>query len=162
MVAALETLINDDPEIYMLFNKMLTEVPRAGNYVNDPSGRPEIRDIGTLLDCLDTTILTAPFWNDSQQIGTPINAILAWPMATTAGFAAFLKDDVNEALQGILQAWGDFLKSPASTGSLNEGDGGWFSSAALESPHMRNFAQDYVCDPNKPFWGYTTWDNFFT
>jgi phosphatidylserine decarboxylase len=161
-VGALEKLINDDPEIYMLFNEMLTEVPRAGLYVDDPSGRPEIYDIATLLNTLDTIIVSAPFWNDSPQIGTPINAILAWPMATTAGFAAFLKDDVNNALQGILQAWGNFLKSPGSTNSLNDGDGGWFSPSALGSPHMKNFVNDYVCDPAKPFWGYNTWDDFFT
>jgi phosphatidylserine decarboxylase len=161
-VGALETLINDDPEIYMLFNEMLTEVPRAGIYVNDPSGRPEIYDIPTLLDTLDTIIVSAPFWNSSPQIGTPINAVLAWPMATTAGFAAFLKDNVNIALQGILQAWGDFLKSPESTNSLNDGNGGWFSPSALDSPHMQNFVQDYVCDPTLPFWGYNTWDDFFT
>jgi phosphatidylserine decarboxylase len=161
-VAVLEQLINNDPEIYMLFNEMLTEVPRAGIYKNDPSGRPEIRDTNTLLDTLDTIIVSAPFWNSSQQIGTPINAILAWPMATTAGFAAFLKDDVNHALEGILQAWGAFLTSPASTDTLNADDGGWFSTSALNSPHMKNFVQDYVCDPTKPFYGYVTWDDFFT
>lgn len=161
-VAALEKLINDDPEIYMLFNEMLTEVPRSGIYKKDPAGRPEIYDIGTLLNVLDTTLLTAPCWNGSPQIGTPINAILAWPMATTAGFAVFLKDDVNKALQGILQAWGEFLKSPKSTGTLNGNEGGWFSPSALDSPHMQNFVNDYVCDPSKPFWGYESWDDFFT
>lgn len=160
-VAVLETLINNNPEIYMLFSEMLTEVPRAGIYNQDPSGRPEIRDVGTLLDTLDTILLSAPYWNDSAQIGTPINAVLAWPMATTAGFAAFLKDDVNDALQGILEAWGTFLTKPESTDTLNDGDGGWFSTSALESPHMKNFIQTYVCDPNAPFWGYTSWDDFF-
>jgi phosphatidylserine decarboxylase len=27
---------------------------------------------------------------------------------------------------------------------------------------MPNFAEDFVCDPGKPFYGFTSWDDFFT
>ena len=36
----------------------------------------------------------APEYNKTGLVGFPINVILNWPMATTAGFAAFLNDKV--------------------------------------------------------------------
>jgi phosphatidylserine decarboxylase len=140
---------------------MLTEVPQK--YAHDPSGRPEVRDIDTLFQLFDSILLEPPSWDDSAQIGTPINAVLDWPMGTKAGFAAFLKDNVNQQFKNMLAAWGSFLLTPASCSTLN-GDypGGWFSPQALASPHMQNFAANFVCDPSQPYWGFQSWDNFFT
>ena len=38
---------------------------------------------------------SAPEYNNTDLVVVPINAILNWPMVTTAGFAAFLNDKVN-------------------------------------------------------------------
>ena len=149
-----------DPQLYMLFNEMISEVP--AKYVDDPAGNPEIRDIDTLFLVFDAILVEPPPWDTSAQIGTPINAVLDWPMGTKAGFAAFLKDNVNQQFQKMLNYWGQFLLTPASCSTLNENDGGWFSQVALNSPHMVDFTENFAVDKSKPFWGFKSWDSFFT
>ncbi|KAL3472826.1 Phophatidylserine decarboxylase-domain-containing protein [Aspergillus californicus] len=158
----------NDPTLYMLFTEMLTEVP--DRYTTNPSGRPEVRDIDTLFTFIDDLLRQPPSWeadpadpqDPSPQIGTPINAVLDWPMGTKAGFAAFLRDDVNVHFKSMLQSWGDFLDTEYSRSTLTTDDGGWFSATALATPHMTGFQDTYVCDPTAQYWGYTSWDNFFT
>ena len=166
LVQVLQDLVEKNGDLYMLFTEMLAEA-RSGvkvlglKYIDNFT----ITDLPHLFDTLDTILLTAPSFTGGQdpQIGTPINALLIWPMATKAGFAVFLRKDVNLALKGILKQWGAFLKSPASCMTLNENEGGWFSKAAIHHDHhMANFAEVYVCDDKAPHYGYTSWDNFFT
>ena len=108
----LTNLIQKIPNVYMLFSGMLSEVPAA--HKKDPSGQPEIRDIPTLLATLNQIATNSISYDDSFQIGTPINAILDWPMGTKAGFAAFLRHDVNNCIQQILQSWGQCLMTSTS------------------------------------------------
>ena len=162
VVQDLADLIDRDPEMYMLFTEMLRQVPRHPPYRHDPSGRWAIRTVEALLSVLDQILTEAPAWNGSELIGTPINAALCWPMATTAGFAAFLDRRVNAKLRAMLDYWHHFLASSASCSTLTPAPGGWFSAAALQSPHMQNFAETYECEPDLPHWGYTSWDDFFT
>lgn len=146
----------------MLFSEMLTEVPNVTPWNQDHSLDWSIKTVDQLLMVFDQILTTAPGWDSSLQIGTPINAALVWPMATTAGFAVFLKENVNQKLQAILQYWGNYLMSSDSCVTLNNGAGGWFSVEALNSKHMHDFVENYVCDPTKPYYGFTSWDNFFT
>lgn len=160
VVSEFKAMVIADPQLYMLFNEMLREVP--AKYVNDPAGHPEIRDIDTLFLVFDAILAEPPSWDSSAQIGCPINAVLDWPMGTKAGFAAFLKGDVNQQFEKMLNYWGQFLLSPASCSTLNEDDGGWFSQVALNSPHMTDFTENFAVDKTKPFWGFKSWDDFFT
>lgn len=160
VVSAFKAMVIADSQLYMLFNEMLSEVPPQ--YGTDPAGNPEIRDIDTLFQMFDAILLEAPSWDDDPQIGTPINAILAWPIGTKAGFAAFLKDNVNQQFKLMLTQWSQFLTTSSSCSTLNTNPGGWFSQTALNTPHMVDFVENFVCDPSKPFWGFTSWDNFFT
>lgn len=153
------TVIND-AELYMLFTQMLTEVP--AKYSNDPAGHAEIRDLKTLFDVFQSILSEAPGWDSSAQIGTPINAVLDWPMGTKAGFAAFLKPNVNEQFKNMLSSWGQFLTTQASTSTLNNKSGGWFSQVALNSPHLRGINEDFGVDITKPAGGFASWDTFFT
>jgi len=73
--------------------------------------------------------------------------------------AAFLNANVNFHLKNILNAWGIFLKSSESCYVLTTD--GWFSPGALEKMGG-NFEKDFICDPNKPHYGFTSWDDFFT
>lgn len=45
---------------------------------------------------------TAPKWTDAGHsvgmVGVPVNAIMDWPMATRAGFAAFQDPKVNQVV----------------------------------------------------------------
>jgi phosphatidylserine decarboxylase len=119
----LQNLINTNPIVFMLFSEMLVEVPPTGKYNVDPSLQPEIRDVPTLLQVINYQIHSPISYNDSPQIGTPINAILDWPMGTKAGFAAFLRDDVNEVFRRILQYWGAYLQSSASLKTITTESG---------------------------------------
>ena len=170
----LRNLINESPNVYMLFHEMLTEVPTIPPYNKDPSGAWEIRNIPDLLAAINNQIQTSISYNDSPQIGTPINAILDWPMGTKAGFAAFVRDDVNHVFRKILQYWGWFLRTPAagvsaasaSNSTVTTEDGGWLSATAQNdpsSPGLANFLQTYVVpDPSDSIhYGFTNWDQFF-
>ncbi|RUS17691.1 Phophatidylserine decarboxylase-domain-containing protein, partial [Endogone sp. FLAS-F59071] len=161
VVQDFKTLVQNDPELYMLFNEMLTQVP--SKYIDDPSGVPEVRDIDTLFQVFNQLIQEAPTYNTSPQVGTPINAVLDWPMGTTAGFAAFLKDNVNAQFKKMLQAWGQFLTTPASCATLTTNPlSGWFNKAKLHSGVLADFAVVFECNPLEPHYGYTSWDAYFT
>ena len=160
VVAEFKAMVISDPQLYMLFNEMLSEVPTK--YSNDPEGNPEIRDINTLFLVFDAILSEPPSWDSSAQIGTPINAILDWPMGTKAGFAAFLNEKVNRQFQKMLTYWGQFLRSSASCSTLTENEGGWFQQVALNSPHMVDFTENFAVDKTKPYWGFKSWDDFFT
>jgi len=160
VVAEFKAMVFADPQLYMLFNEMLSEVPKK--YVDDPAGHPEIRDLDTLFLVFDAIMAEPPGWDTSAQVGTPINAVLDWPMGTKAGFAAFLKENVNQQFKKMLNHWGKFLLTPESCSTLTEDDGGWFSQTAINSPHMLDFTENFIVDTTKPSWGFKSWDDFFT
>ena len=165
-VQGLADLINTSPVVYMLFTEMLTEVPVIPPYDKDPSLQPEIRDVGRLLTTINYIVTHAVPYNDSVQIGTPINAILDWPMGTKSGFAAFLRDDVNGWIQKILEHWGAFLNSTQSLKTVDTSDGNWLSSQAqhdANNPGLANFLETYeVPNPTDSHYGFASWDAFFT
>ena len=86
---------------------------------------------------IDYNMTKAPEYKTSL-VGFPINVILNWLMATTAGFAAFLKDKVITLLKSIPNHWGKFLSSSASYYVLNDDPRhGWFGKDAMQE--MPNF-----------------------
>jgi phosphatidylserine decarboxylase len=168
-VKALQDLISNNPVVYMLFNQMLTEVPTVYPYDQDPrkNGHYEITTVENLLTTINYQINTTIAYDDSVQIGTPINAILTWPMATKAGFAAFIRNDVNQIFQQILQFWGQNLKQDTSIDTVTTADGGWLSVQAQNdssSPGLANFLKTYVVPDQDDHihYGFSSWDQFFT
>jgi phosphatidylserine decarboxylase len=161
VVQEFKELIENDPQIYMLFNQMFQEVPKKPPYNNDPTGKPQIKDYNHMLRMINHVLTTAPEFNQSGLVGFPINAILDWPMGTVAGFAAFTNDKVNRQLKKILNQWAVFLKSPDSRYVLSDDPHkGWFGKDAQGA--MPGFAQMFICDPEKPYYGFASWDDFFT
>jgi phosphatidylserine decarboxylase len=71
-----------------------------------------------------------------------------------------LNHRVNAALKEVLNAWGRFLSSSASTYVLNESSTGWFGVSALKA--MPNFDLHFKCEPSQPHRGFKSWDDFFT
>lgn len=170
-------LIETNTRIYQLIEGMFKEVPRKKPYQSDPTGRHEIRDYHHFLRVLNHLLTTAPSWTDKAErvglVGLPINAVLDWPMGTPSGYAAFLDPEINKMLKKILNAWGDFLRSPASASVLNESANGWFgktghrdlTAVAKVGPtaaETLEFHQMFQCDPSAPHYGFTSWDDFFT
>ena len=160
-VQTLKDLIEKDPEINIYFHQMFSQVPKKPPYNKDPTGKPQVRDYHQMLRLVNAIMTRAPEFNDTELVGTPINAILDWSMGTTSGFAAFLNEKVNRQLKKILNVWGIFLKSEDSAYVLNDHPKtGWFGRAASEK--MPNFVQEFKCDPSLPHYGFKSWDDFFT
>ena len=156
VVEEFRQVIERDPEIYMLFAFMLTQTTRKLT----PADTPQVRTVDHMLALFNHVMTHAPEYDDTGLVGTPINAILDSAMGTHAGFAAFLNDRVNRQFKKMLNEWGLFLKSADSVGVLNDTDSGWFGPQAMAK--MPHFAEDFVCDPAKPHYGFTSWDDFFT
>ena len=181
-------LIEANPEIYMAFNLMLTQVPFKSN----PLKKPQVKNYQQMLQLMNLIITRAPEFSIIADkvglVGFPINTILDWSMGTAAGFWAFTNDQVNAQLRKILNQWGEFLCSGDSRYVLTDTplkinpnkkqeNWGWFSEVALQAlaesdPYYgqgsdpkdpkENFIYNFQCDPNAPFWGFQSWDQFFT
>ncbi len=161
VIQELKTLIENDPELYMLFTQMFTQIPHNPKYAKDPMGEPQIQNYDQMLQLLNIIMTRAPEFNTTGLVGFPINAILDWPMGTEAGVSAFLNPKLNQQLKKILNQWAVFLASPDSRYVLNDDpEHGWFGRDAQKA--MPTFVEDFVCDPSKPYYGFTSWDDFFT
>lgn len=159
----------------MYFNSMFDEVPTKKPYNKDPTGHKQIRNYQHMLEILNHTFTTAPHWTDAAanvgMVGVPMCAIFDYPMGTASGYAAFLDPEVNVHLKKILNEWGKFLMSPKSVEVLGEHRQGWFgptgkkdmmevANAPYKTEH--SFENFFVCDPKAKYYGYKSWDHFFT
>jgi len=160
VIQEFQTLIETDAEIWMGFHQMFEQVPTKPPYDNDPTGQPQVRDYMTMLSLFDLIITEAPDYEDNDLVGFPINAILDWPMGTPGGFTAFVNPEVNAQFKKMFDVWVSFLTSSASCYVLTTADNGWFGPAA--SAAMPNFTETYICDPTAQYYGFTSWDDFFT
>lgn len=170
-------LIESNTRVYMLLTGMFREVPHKNPYSKDPTGTAQIRDYDHFLRVLNHLLTSAPSWTDKAHrvglVGLPINAALDWAMGTPSGYAAFLDPEINAMLKKVLDAWGDFLKSPASAEVLGSSSHGWFGEtgqrdltlAARVGPTAAEnlqFQDMFQCDPSAPNFGFKSWDDFFT
>jgi phosphatidylserine decarboxylase len=167
-------LIEENTRIYMLVNAMFDEIPTKKPYNQDPVGHKQVRDYPHMLELFNYILTHAPDWSDSEygigMVGTPVNAILDWPMGTPSGFAFFLDPDVNKMLKKVLNAWGEYLASPKSAYVLGTDSYGWFSEHGVHDLALtanvgqtsHKFEELFKCDPSKEHYGYKSWDDFFT
>ncbi|KAJ5707905.1 hypothetical protein N7488_007706 [Penicillium malachiteum] len=177
VIQEFKTLIETNTRVYLLLEGMFEEVPNKKPYREDPTGHPEIRDYNHFLRVLNHLLTTAPSWTDKAHrvglVGLPINAVLDWPMGTPSGYALFLDPEINAMLKKILNAWGDFLRSPASADVLNTTETGWFGEtgcrdltvAAKVGPTAAKaleFHEMFHCDPSAANYGFNSWNDFFT
>ncbi|KAH8204734.1 hypothetical protein TruAng_001068 [Truncatella angustata] len=168
-------LIETNPRIYMYFTAMWDEVPRRAPYLEDPTGKKQIRDYKHMLDILNHILGKAPEWTDAAfgagMVGVPMCGIFDYPMATPSGHAAFLDPDVNAALKKVLNEWGKYLLTEDSAHVLGNDKEGWFgehatkdvmevANAPLKTDHK--FENMFICDPSAKYYGYKSWDDFFT
>jgi phosphatidylserine decarboxylase len=117
------------------------------------------------------------------MIGFPINALLAWPMATNFGYDVFSNTLVNQQLKKILNYWSKFLISEDSRYVLIENDPSenviaWLSELAQSEmmevakgalglepnpiPVNATFSDVFQSDPSDVYYGFKSWDDFFT
>ena len=161
VIQEFKNLIESDPELIMLFTQMFEQVPRTPPFQDDPTGKPQVRNYQHMLQLINRIMTKAPEFNQTGLVGFPINAILNWPMGTQAGATAFLNEKVNRQLKKILNQWALFLASKDSRYVLNDNpENGWFGREAKKA--MPTFAEDFESHPNQPYYGYASWDDFFT
>lgn len=149
---------------------MFDQVPKKHPYNKSVDDNQVVKDLDELLAVLNHIISTGPEWTERSHrvgvVGVPINAVLDYNMGTTAGFAFFLDAKVNEQIKKILDVWGEYLQSPASAECLE----GWFKHGVNSLSEVANkaastdkkFEELFVCDPSKKYYGYKSWDDFFT
>jgi phosphatidylserine decarboxylase len=151
---------------------LMSMIDQANAYVRglDEATRKEIKDDGDAIwiegfdaffETLNEIITTSPAFNDTVQVGTPMNGFLAVSMATEAGVALFHDAAFNAQFKKVLGAWNTFLKSGASLDKLDIADpdkpGSWISPAAWKA----GVWDQMVCDRDKPGYGYASWNDFF-
>ena len=178
-------VIHSDEELKLLSESMFVDIPKLSEYDSDPSQQhAQVRSFDDMLSLFNGFLKQGPRWFVVEDnpianaaIGCPFNAALTWPMATTPGYEFFLRRDVNEQFQSILNKWGEYLESEQSVETLNS-ENGWFSTEAVSQltakannaargtdPAALNYSFEdlYECpDPKSPTRGFKSWDDFFT
>ena len=76
----LKNLIETDPELYMLFNQMYTEIPPNKKFLKNPACGIQTQNYIQMLKMLNEILTLAPEFNQTGLVGFPINAILNWNM----------------------------------------------------------------------------------
>ena len=154
-------LIEENSELYMLFNEMFEQANQAAAKPGYPATANQIKDYHQMLFFLNRELTEAPEFNLTEMVGTPINDALIGVMGTPAGAVAFLNPKVNQQLKKILCEWAVFLSSSDSRYVLTDDPmTGWFGVNALKA--MPGFEEDFQCDPKAPHYGFKSWDDFFT
>jgi phosphatidylserine decarboxylase len=146
-------LIESDPIVRMYLTNMIGQVPRTSKY-----RVRHLDSIDQMLSLINAVLTYVPEFEDWAYVGCPLDAILDWCMGTPAGFAAFRHPTVNAMLKKIIAVWCEYLTSKASLHVINESPRGWKTEAAQVRVGMDEFEHD----PNDPYWGFGSWNDFFT
>lgn len=151
-VAQLAALVNGDPVLRMDLTRAIQQALDQGFVLG-------YRDIDGLIAIVDYLMTYAPPFSESSLIHCPLNAVLDWPMCMPSGYALFRDPSLNAALKRVLDCWCGFLSGPHSREHLTtDAPNGWFSEEADRKIGLAQF----VCDPGKPYWGFSSWNDFFT
>ncbi|KAH7924812.1 hypothetical protein BV22DRAFT_1034692 [Leucogyrophana mollusca] len=155
VIQEFQNLIENDPEIFMYFNQMFEQVPKD-------KYPPGVDDYTVMLRLFATIITEAPEYDREgvergEAIGVPIYAVLDQFTNTPAGLNAFINRRVNNQFKKMFDVWAAFLTSL---------DSRYVLEGTPEKPAwpqaIPNFADIYVCDPTDKYYGFKSWDDFFT
>jgi len=157
VIRKFQELINDDAVVRMYMTQMIQQIPNKYKE-HHPSSVDE------LLLQLNAVLTIAPPYispghgEASALVGVPFSAILVWTMGTPAGFSAYRNVKINAMFKELLAVWTEFLNSKASRYVLVDTPLGWQSEKAQKQLQM----QDYQYKPDAPYWGFNSWNDFFT
>jgi len=154
--------VQDFDEFLVLLNQIMTQAPE-------------------FTECPKTNKKIA--FKPCGLIGFPINALLDWPMATSYGYQFFSNALVNQQFKKILDYWGRFLTTKKSREVLIESHPkrtpkviAWLSENAKKEMvrvaceavkgqtncNKQKFEDIFECDPKDKYFGFKSWDDFFT
>ncbi|KAE8142494.1 Phophatidylserine decarboxylase-domain-containing protein [Aspergillus pseudotamarii] len=161
-------LIESNQRIYMLFQSMWGQAQEQAPNLNRSH---EVQDSQQMLQVLNYIITHAPPYNDNDNLtGCPMVGLFQYAMPTISGYAVFIDPEVNAMLKKVLDVWGQFLSSSESVSVLDTSSSGWFSDGAMRklvttaNVGGTSYAFDelYIGDRNAPYYGFPSWDAFFT
>lgn len=151
-VRALANLVDSEPALRM-------HLARAINEARDHGYELGYQNSAELLLAIDHVVTCAPRFSEKSLVVCPLNALLDWPMCMPSGYALFRDRRFNDALKAVLNGWSAFLSGPHSRAYLNtQAPDGWFCPEATRRIGMEQF----LCDASQPYWGFTSWNDFFT
>ena len=190
-IAEFRQMVYSDPVLSANVYGMFAEAYRLKK-TTPLSWEPEPQTFEDFLVLLNAIMTMAPEayqtgTGENQQaagmIGFPINALLDWPMATVFGYDVFSNALVNQQLKKILGYWSTFLVTADSRYVLVQNDPAsdaiaWLSPQAQAEmvsvatsalgispnpiPSGATFADIFNCDPTDEYYGFKSWDDFFT
>lgn len=190
-IAEFQQMVYSDPVLYANVQGMFAEAYQLKKRT-PLKWEPEPQTFEDFLVLLNAIMFTAPEAYQTSgksglepagMIGFPINALLDWPMATSFGYDVFSNFFVNQQFKKILGHWAKFLVSEDSRYVLEQNDPAnvaiaWLSPKAQsemvgvarsalgqgDNPIQpgATFADVFVCDPSARYYGYASWDDFFT
>lgn len=189
-IAELRDMVNCDRVLHAQVEVMFAEAEKHKK--RTPLGQVEVRTFEQFLELLNGIMTTAPeAYQDIPShepaglIGFPINALLDWPMATESGYDVFANALINQQFKKILSYWSQFLSSKESRYVLTERRSRldpetliapWLGKLAKSemvqvarsavgegpNPTPNRFEEIFNCDPNDEYYGFGSWDDFFT
>lgn len=190
-IQAFQQMVYSDPVLYANVQGMFAEA----HYLKQQTPlewQAEPVNFEEFIQLLNAIMFTAPeayqtgepgSQSPSGMIGFPINALLAWPMATSFGYDVFSNALVNQQFKKILNHWAKFLVTTDSRYVLVQDDPAedvvaWLSAVAQEEMMQvasgalgletnpigpdATFSEVFVCDPFDEYYGFKSWDDFFT
>lgn len=151
-VEELAALIDGDPVLRMDMTRAIAQAQEEGYIL----GYSTIDELMSIVDYLMTY---APPFSETSLIHCPLNAVLDWLMCMPSGYALFRDPALNAQIKRVLNCWCGFLSGPHSREHLNTSPpNGWFSVQADKRIGLSQF----ICDPDEPYWGFASWNDFFT
>ncbi|MEM5436147.1 phosphatidylserine decarboxylase family protein [Paraburkholderia diazotrophica] len=152
VVRDLAQLVHGDAVLRMNVSRAIGEALEAGYELG-------YRSIDELFPIIDYITTYVPPFSETAPVMTPLNAVLDWLMCMPSGYAVFRDPAFNAQLRRVLTYWCSFLTGPHSRSHLNADEpDGWFCEKAQQKMGLSQF----VCLPGTPYWGFTSWNDFFT
>ncbi len=151
VILEFKELIDNDPVVRMCLTRMIDQIPEKYK-------TKHLKSIDEMLSKLNDVLKIAPEYNETLLVGTPFSEILIWTMGTPAGFEAYRNAKINNMFKKLLAVWTDFLDSEKSLYVINNSTKGWKGKNALKKLNM----SDYRYAPNDKYWGFKSWNDFFT
>ena len=152
VITKFKKMLETNPIELQYMNTMISSIPKLNRFKNHPKTLEE------LFKKINNVLTVAPDFNKTPVVGTPLSQILLWTMGSSEGFAAYRRDKINDMFREVLHEYKKFLDSPASRYVLNKSKSGWFGKDASKKIDM----SEYICDTKKPYYGFKSWNDFFT
>lgn len=154
-VAALRALLARESTLAAHVNQMIEEQFQIIGH-----GTPPISTVDQMLACMNYIITRAPSFeaDPAKRNFFPMSSLFVFMMYTPTGWVVFRNTDFNDAIRRILQAWCDYLDSPASLNVINKTPTGWLSPAAAKLMDLKDFV---IPDPGAEHGGFASFNAYF-